>query len=399
MANNQILQFKRSIHAPAAQVYRAFTQSMALREWMCERAHVTPCKGGRIYLEWSNGFFSLGEYKVLNPSKKIVFTWWGREEPSETLVQLSIHEREGHTTVKLLHSAIGSGRIWKKSVQQIVNGWEILLENLQSVLETGIDLRIARRPMLGIRFGELVTLADTKNMGILVADVMDGADAQSAGLSTGDVIVAVDRKKLSGHSTISDRLTQKRAGDKVRLTFERGGHIQTKTIELSPRQLPEIPPNPDALVLLVQELYSRNQAMLRRSIEDVPDALASVRPDRDHWNAKEILAHLIAIERDVLSWCASCVEGDDIENAHRGHLPSRILAITSVYGTPSALFDELVSTQAEVVELIRNLPPEFLLQRGAYWRLGYRTLSQGSHTEQHVRQIEAALEHARRQAQ
>jgi uncharacterized protein YndB with AHSA1/START domain len=81
VASNQILEFKRVINAPAAEVYRAFTHLMALCEWMCE-------------------------------------------ELTSTVVQLSISERKGRATLKLVHGGVGSGKAWAKMTQQLAGALE-----------------------------------------------------------------------------------------------------------------------------------------------------------------------------------------------------------------------------------------------------------------------------------
>lgn len=52
----QSLKFKLTVNAPAAEVYRAFTTSMVLREWFCNAAQADARKGGCLYLHWNSGY-------------------------------------------------------------------------------------------------------------------------------------------------------------------------------------------------------------------------------------------------------------------------------------------------------------------------------------------------------
>ena len=50
IAEMRTLTCQRTIQAPLDQVYRAFTNAQALREWFCDVATVVPRIGGRVYL-------------------------------------------------------------------------------------------------------------------------------------------------------------------------------------------------------------------------------------------------------------------------------------------------------------------------------------------------------------
>jgi uncharacterized protein YndB with AHSA1/START domain len=52
---SKTLTIKRAIDAPAEEIYRAFTNSQALREWFCDIAFVQPREGGRLLCAWNTG--------------------------------------------------------------------------------------------------------------------------------------------------------------------------------------------------------------------------------------------------------------------------------------------------------------------------------------------------------
>lgn len=66
---------------------------------------------------------------------------------------VSFTEKDGGILVSLAHE-VPDEPSWEKMAETFRENWESSLENLKSVLETGIDLRIANRPMLGIVPGD-----------------------------------------------------------------------------------------------------------------------------------------------------------------------------------------------------------------------------------------------------
>ena len=70
---------------------------------------------------------------------------YGRNNPGPTQVVISLEEGGEGTRVIVTHSGIGSGEEWAETVKQFKRGWEVGLENLQSVLETGSCMWIALR--------------------------------------------------------------------------------------------------------------------------------------------------------------------------------------------------------------------------------------------------------------
>ena len=71
-----------------------------------------------------------------------------------SVVTASVRPKGAGTALVVTHTPSGGGAKWAKAVKEAQKGWETGLENLQSVLETGQDLRLTLRPMLGILIGE-----------------------------------------------------------------------------------------------------------------------------------------------------------------------------------------------------------------------------------------------------
>ena len=109
-----------------------------------------PRPGGRCALHWGQGYHVEGRFLEVDPPRRAAIAWQGTGEPGETRVAVELEEREGRVSVRVVHSGFGPGSEWDAAVAQSERGWETGLENLQSTLETGIDLRLARQPFLGI---------------------------------------------------------------------------------------------------------------------------------------------------------------------------------------------------------------------------------------------------------
>src|SRR3954469_12883158 len=134
----QAITVERTVAAPTKEVYRAFTNKIALQDWLSNSADIDPRVGGRIYLWWDKGYHSSGIYTALERGKTIAFTWRGPNDPDTTEVRVDLKPLgDDSTHITLTHSGLGPGDDWKEASFQDKQGWESALENLQSVLETG----------------------------------------------------------------------------------------------------------------------------------------------------------------------------------------------------------------------------------------------------------------------
>jgi uncharacterized protein YndB with AHSA1/START domain len=253
----QSYEFNQTIQATSAQIFYAFTNAAALKEWMCDVATLSPKAGGRIYLAWNSGFYASGEFTVFEADEKLAFTWFGRGEPAPTMVEVTLTPENDQTHVKVIHRGLGSGEEWENMIQEVKEGWPSSLENLASVLENGPDLRVVLRPMLGIVPGDFdkqiaEQLAVPVTEGIHLESVLETMGAYAAGLRKDDVIVEIDEKALTDYPSLANALNGHRAGDKVEVVFYRGAEKKNILMELSRRPLPDMPPTIEALAEVVK---------------------------------------------------------------------------------------------------------------------------------------------------
>jgi uncharacterized protein YndB with AHSA1/START domain len=226
-ARYQNVMLQRVLKADARQVYRAFTNATVLREWFCDVATVSPVNGGRIYMAWDDGYYTSGYFLILKECKEVVFTWFGRGEPRETRVRLRIKAQKGGSLLTLEHSHIGTGKAWAPIAGEFQKEWEKSLENLASVLETGEDLRLTRRPMMGIGVSDFDAeiarqIGVPVSQGIRLDAVVGGMGAEAAGLQSGDVIVHMGGHDTPDGASLHTVLQAHRADDQVVFEFYRG---------------------------------------------------------------------------------------------------------------------------------------------------------------------------------
>jgi uncharacterized protein YndB with AHSA1/START domain len=405
--SSETLRFTRIMKAPRTEAYRAFTRSVALREWLSDGAVVEARPGGHLYLWWHSGYYACGEFLGLDPGKSVAFTWHGRGEPGPTQVDVTLEARDGDDLlVTVAHSGFGTGAVWDRVRDEAAQGWQSGLENLASVLETGQDLRYVRRPLLGIYLDEFTPeiaarLGVPSSEGIRLSGTVEGMGAQQAGLQKDDVMVAMAGQTVSDYPGLVRALGPHRAGDRVAVEFYRGAERRTTEMQLSGRVIPEVPPTPAALAAAFQEGYAASLSELERVLDGVGEGEASHRPAPGEWNTLEVLAHLIAHEREQQTWITDLLCDDErwsdrFENTEV--VPARIAAIVNAYPTLGQAVDALRRSQGETVHMLAALPAEFVAHRGTYWRLG-RSMLEGlqppSHLQEHIEQIQAAVASAR----
>ena len=180
------IKVEKLIQAPPADVFIYFTNSTALRDWLCDVATADPRPGGRLYMWWTGDYYTSGEYVSLEKDKSVSFTWFGRGEPHATRVDVTLKKKKAGTLVKLTHRKIGKSQKWVDIGQEYEKEWAKGLENLASVLESGPDLRLTNRPMLGITVSDFnpgiaEKLGIPVVQGLRLGGVVEGLGAQKPG--------------------------------------------------------------------------------------------------------------------------------------------------------------------------------------------------------------------------
>ena len=396
------LKFKQFVQAPADEVFSAFTNATALCEWFCNVAQADAHEGGRLYVWWNSGYFASGEFTRLKPFKKVAFTWHGRGEPAVTQVKVSLSAEKGGTQVVLEHNGMSSDKSWQAARQSSQRGWQVGLENLKSVLETGLDLRFVRLPLLGLAGVDPVLPEQAAEWGLpagksglRILNLSPGLGAEAAGLQKNDILTKLAGQKVAGMGDLINVIRNHQAGEKVAVQYYRAGEKQRTKMTLSRRALPEIPATAEALAETTRQINASGLAGLKQRLEGADEQETAYKPGAEEWSAQEVLAHLIATERDTHAWIAGLIEGQEADFIYHVHQPARVQATLAAIPTLDGLLSELECLLAETEAMVSGLPPEFVQRKRSYWRLGYNLLQTPAHFLEHGEQISSALDLAR----
>ncbi len=391
---------RRTVEANSTEVFRAFTNTGALRDWLCNSAQVEPRKGGRVYLWWNNGYYTSGVFTDVKRGESLAFTWQGPGEPASE-VRVSFTSRDGSTDVEVTHDGITSSEMAERA-QRL---WEEGLENLQSVVETGDDLRFTRRPMFGLNDADEMTSEIAEKIGVPVTEglrlngLVAGMGAEAAGLQKDDVVVAIGERDVMNFPTFVAAIEPHRAGDRVPVTFYRGPEKRTVEMELSARPKTEVPATLEATVEGARQMYATLDKELDELLEGVVEEDAERSSAPGEWSAKMVLAHLIGSERDTQVWMAAMSEDVDLEQPYHSNSPERLQAMVSVYSPLPALVEELKRSEAVTVALAASLSQETAGHKHWFKQLATWLTTLQDHHREHFGEIKKLIDSGKAQEQ
>lgn len=193
--------------------------------------------------------------------------------------------------------------------------WQDSLRNLKSVLETGIDLRIAERPMLGIVPGDFseeqaVALGIPVREGLRLDGLVDGMGAQRSGLQRDDLIVSMAGKAITNDfNSVQVALQGRKGGDVIDVEFYRGAMKKMLPMELTLSPMPDVPSNPIELAKQARALFEPALKEIEKAFTGYTDEQAMKRPAPNEWSALEVVAHLIQGERFNANYLSSLIDG------------------------------------------------------------------------------------------
>src|SRR6266567_7073720 len=135
------LEIKRHIKAPRERVYAAWTDPAQMKQWFgpenvqTRNLIVDARVGGEFRWDLVNSegekMTMLGEYRELQPSQKIVFTWqWQDDEDWEnhvSIVTVELDDADGGTELRLTHEQLPN----EASRDGHTRGWESALDKLE----------------------------------------------------------------------------------------------------------------------------------------------------------------------------------------------------------------------------------------------------------------------------
>jgi uncharacterized protein YndB with AHSA1/START domain len=391
--NRQATRFDEEVQAAPGEVYRMFTSPAALRLWLCDTAEADPRVGGRFYLWWNRGHYTAGTYTELVSGERVAFTWRGPDDPAVTQVRVELAgQGEGNTRITVVHEGEASGE-WA--------GWKDALENLKSAVETGIDLRLARRPMFGLNGADIITAENAEQYGVpqpsglRLSMLVEGMAAKAAGICEGDVVIALGDHAISDFYTFTNAMQAHRAGDRVPVTLYRNGEKQIITVELGGREMPALPASAAELAATIREACERVNKGLAEAMEGVTEEEARWRPGPREWNLRQIIGHIVSLEHDTQAWIASVIEDDQPARLFHSNVFERVGAITDVQGTLPELVEQVRRTLEASMLMVESLPEAVAGRKSDLMQLAVVLTSFEDHTRQHIEEMKSLVAKAR----
>lgn len=389
------------VQAPLKFAYRAFTNATSLREWLCDVATVAPHPRGRMYLWWAGDFYSSGHYLELEENKRVKFRWYSSIDPAPTEVTVTFTEKDGGVNVRMDHE-VPSDEAWKNMAEGFRNNWQDSLRNLKSVLETGIDLRIAERPMLGIVPGDF-SPEQAKALNVPVLEGMrldatvEGMGAKRAGIERDDVLVSMAGKPITNDFTsLQLAIAGKKGGDVIEVEFYRGAEKKKVSMELTKRPMADVPFNSVELAKKARALMEPALAEIEKCFEGYSDEQAMKRPEPNEWSALEVVAHLIQGERFNVIYLASLVDGyEAVSDGFGSNISESMTAMVKANPSIKLMMEALRRSVDEILLFVEMLPADFVANKGSYYRFGSGLLQPEFHLNAHTDQLRKALEAAK----
>jgi len=396
------LVFVRRVDAAPEAVFYAFSTAQGWRDWLCDAARFEAKTGGTYQLSWNKGWYAVGVVEELKRPETLLLRWQGMGDHLPSKLSIQLAAVDGGTEVTLRHLGIGARGDSPEAREAIQRGWELGLENLVSIFTGGEDLRITRRPMLGIMLNDFDAKV-AKELGVPVAEgvrvdrPIEGMGAERAGLKPNDVVVDMAEKAIRGFGDIGVALQGRRAGDVVAVAFYRGNTRHEVAMELSKRPLETFPLDPGAIGGKVRESNAVISKELREFFNSVTEAEADFIPGPDQWSAKEALAHLIGSEQSNQTWIVDLINDSEPEAPENPtNVRARLRMFLRTTPTIPRLLDRLDQSFEETACLLEGAE-RLESRKGVLWRLGQALLQLPfEHPRMHMEQMRAAIESARR---
>jgi len=151
VTKNLSLEIKRLIKAPRERVYAAWTDPAQMKQWfgpenVQTRDLIADARvGGTFRWDLTNPegeeMTMRGEYRELQPGKKIVFTWqWADDEDWEnhvSIVTVELADADGGTELRLTHEQLPN----EESRDGHTRGWESALDKLERLFSSKLNLK------------------------------------------------------------------------------------------------------------------------------------------------------------------------------------------------------------------------------------------------------------------
>jgi uncharacterized protein YndB with AHSA1/START domain len=128
--SGRVVEMERRIDAPREEVFVYLTDPVKYTKWKGMAAELDPRPGGVYRVRMNSDTVALGEYVVVEPPSRVVFTWgWEGDEavpPGSSTVEITLREDGDGTILRLRHSGLPTD----EAAASHREGWAKYLERL-----------------------------------------------------------------------------------------------------------------------------------------------------------------------------------------------------------------------------------------------------------------------------
>ncbi|HEY1351972.1 MAG TPA: SRPBCC domain-containing protein [Ktedonobacteraceae bacterium] len=124
------------IKASPERVFRALTEKEELERWFLQKAEIDLRPGGAIRFEWRPGVMNVGKILILDPPRRLSYSW-DVQTPGATTVTFDLTSENDGTRLHVVNTGFGEGGDWDHYYDLRTDGWGVHLGNLAAWLETG----------------------------------------------------------------------------------------------------------------------------------------------------------------------------------------------------------------------------------------------------------------------
>jgi uncharacterized protein YndB with AHSA1/START domain len=131
-----------AIPSDPASIFDYLVDAKKLESWFPDQAVSEAQLGGRYHFRWKDSpdVWS-GRYTSFIRGNSLAYTWQAPGDAYETNVQIKLIPQAGGTLLEMTHSGFTSNAALDKAIKS----WLFYLDNLQSVISGGADLREQQR--------------------------------------------------------------------------------------------------------------------------------------------------------------------------------------------------------------------------------------------------------------
>ncbi len=388
------------IEAKPAHVYAAFTSEIMLNQWLCNESRNDVRVNGFYHLYWTTGKIAAGIYEAVQPDSGLIFSWFMNGDPGETEVEVTMAAKGDHTTLVIMQRGFGDGDAWKKCRDEAIRRWDDGIINLQHYIKTGIDRRVAMRPMIGILPGELDDSRKASHklehvpFGVFVTSVVPGGGAEKAGLQANDVIVSLDNTEVKDYYDMDKVITRHVAGDTIPAVVWRGAEKKDFSLTFGQRPMPVLPETPEQLTAQARLKIDEIKRELHGILDGIPEDVMRFKPSPAEWSLNEQLAHLVVAERANSYFYWMALNGDSAY-PYGVNGDVQIALGMAARTTGKEMLEELERVLDENVALIAALPGMVENNPPLFMQMAYMASFVGDHVRTHYDQMRQTIMAAR----